>query len=134
MGDASEAIDYYTTELGLGWLRTPYPTPVKRASLVSADRDLLPDDLETLQKKYDAVAGDWESGAIAWVAARNGTRSLILRAVSDVVGREGGEAYGNLGLFHKRAKTMMKNLAEILPSWIARALEKNTERRPWSLS
>ncbi len=43
------------------------------------------------------------------------TRTLILRAVSDVVDREGGEAYGNVALFHERAKTIMKNLAEILP-------------------
>ncbi len=125
MGDASEAIAHYTTELDLDWLRVPYPTPVKRASLVSADRDLLPDDLATLQKKYGAVAGDWESGAIAWVASRNGTRTLILRAVSDVVDREGGEAYGNVALFHERAKTIMRNLAEILPQWIAGALQKD---------
>jgi adenosylhomocysteine nucleosidase len=125
MGDASEAIDHYTTDIDLGWLGTPYPTPVRRASLVSADRDLFPDDLETLQNKYGAVAGDWESGAIAWVASRNDTRTVILRAVSDVVHREGGEAYGNLALFHERARTMMKNLVGVLPQWIARALERD---------
>jgi adenosylhomocysteine nucleosidase len=125
MGDASEAIEHYTTELDLDWLQAPYPTPVKRASLVSADRDLFPDDVAALQKKHGAVAGDWESGAIAWVALRNRTRTLILRAVSDVVDQEGGEAYGNLALFRERAKTIMKLLAEILPHWIARALEKD---------
>jgi adenosylhomocysteine nucleosidase len=128
MGDASEAIAEYTTRLDLDWLQPPYPTPVKRTSLVSADRDLFPEDLDTLRKKYGAVAGDWESGAIAWVASRNHTRTLILRAVSDVVDREGGEAYGNLALFEARTKTIMKNLAEILPLWIARALEKETPR------
>jgi adenosylhomocysteine nucleosidase len=128
MGDASEAIAEYTTDLDLDWLQPPYPTPVRRVSLVSADRDLFPEDLDSLQKKYGAVAGDWESGAIAWVASRNRTRTLILRAVSDVVDREGGEAYGNVALFHERAKTIMKNLAEILPRWIARALEKEAER------
>jgi adenosylhomocysteine nucleosidase len=128
MGDASEAIAHYTTELDLSWLRAPYPTPVERASLVSADRDLFPEDLDALRKKYGAVAGDWESGAIAWVASRNGTRTLILRAVSDVVDREGGEAYGNLALFQERAKTIMKTLAEILPQWITRALETKAER------
>jgi nucleoside phosphorylase len=50
---------------------------------VSADRDLIIGEVERLKTEYGAIAGDWESGAIAWVAARNRTRCLILRAVSD---------------------------------------------------
>ena len=88
--DYDEAIDFYTTQIDLSWLQPPYPSDVKRTVLVSADRDLLPEDIEKLRSRYSAVAGDWESGAIAWVAARNRTRSLILRTVSDVVDREGG--------------------------------------------
>ena len=49
-----------------------------------------------LIEKYNAVAADWESGAIAWVAKKNNTRVLILRGVSDLVDDSGGEAYGNL--------------------------------------
>ncbi len=122
MGDSDEAIAFYTTSLDLGWLSPPYPTPVKRTGLVSADRDLLPEQVERLRSRYGAVAGDWESGAIAWVASRNQTRCLILRTVSDLVDREGGEAYGNLSLFEERTKSIMKNLAEVLPHWIARSV------------
>jgi adenosylhomocysteine nucleosidase len=71
-----------------------------------------------LIQKYGAVAADWESGAIAWVANRNGTRLLILRAVSDLVGGDGGEAYGNYDLFIARTKEVMRGLFEILPEWL----------------
>ena len=46
---------------------------------------------ETLREKYGAVGADWESGAIAWTAARNEVPCLILRAGSDLVGAAGGE-------------------------------------------
>jgi adenosylhomocysteine nucleosidase len=40
MGDSEEAIGQYSTELDLSWLKHPYPHPVKRGLLVSADRDI----------------------------------------------------------------------------------------------
>jgi adenosylhomocysteine nucleosidase len=78
MDDAEGAIAHYTTTLDLSWLAQPYPHPVRRGLLVSADRDLLVEDLPLLRQRYGAVAGDWESGAIAYVAARNQTPCLIL--------------------------------------------------------
>ena len=54
----------------LTWLGAPDPSPVRRVALVSADRDLLPEEIPVLAARFGAVAGDWESGAIAWVAAR----------------------------------------------------------------
>ena len=71
-----------------------------------------------LIEKYDAVAADWESGAIAWVAQKNNTRVLILRAVTDLVGGDGGEAYGNIELFHERTKEVMGELLSQLPAWL----------------
>ena len=71
-----------------------------------------------LIEKYDAVAADWESGAVAWVAQKNNTRLLILRAVTDLVGGDGGEAYGNIELFHERTKTVMRELFRQLPEWL----------------
>lgn len=118
MGDGEAAIDHYASSLDLNWLPSNLPHPVSRGLLVSADRDIVPDDIPMLIEKYDAVAADWESGAIAWVARRNGIRCLILRGVSDLVGGGGGEAYGNLGLFHQRTKTVMKNLFDQLPGWL----------------
>ena len=49
---------------------------------------------------------------------RRHNRLLILRAVSDMVGGDGGEAYGNIELFRQRTKTVMKDLFERLPDWL----------------
>ena len=124
MGDGAEAIDYYSTDIDLTWLdrgrltvdnaNNGQPSMVQ-GLLVSADRDILVDDIPMLIEKYDAVAADWESGAIAWVAQKNNTRVLILRAVTDLVDEDGGEAYGNIELFHSRVKDVMRELFRQLP-------------------
>ncbi len=119
MGDGAEAIQHYASSLDLSWLVEPYPHPVSRGLLVSADRDIVLEDIPMLIEKYNAVAADWESGAIAWVAKKNKARLLILRAVTDLVGGDGGEAYGNIELFHERTKVVMKALIEQLPNWLA---------------
>ncbi len=121
MGDGAEALAHYSTEIDLGWLPADLPHPAQRGLLVSADRDLLAGDIPMLVEKFSASAGDWESGAIAWVAKRNGIRCLILRGVSDLVGAEGGEAYGNLELFHARTRAVMRGLLEQLPDWLRAA-------------
>jgi adenosylhomocysteine nucleosidase len=121
MGDPAEHIAHYATELDLDWLGDGAPGSVRRALLVSADRDLLADDVSMLRERYHAIAGDWESGAIAWVAARNGIRCLILRGVTDLVGSDGGEAYGNLALFEQETGAVIGSLLDSLPAWIAQA-------------
>ncbi len=73
-----------------------------------------------MHQKYGAVAGDWESGAIAWVAHRNRVPVVILRGVSDLVGAEGGEAYANLSVFEAGARVVMKRLVDDLPAWLDR--------------
>jgi len=128
MGDSQAALDYYAASLDLAWLKKPYPTPVMESILVSADRDILVDDIPALKKKFGAVAADWESGAIAYTAGKNQTPCLILRAVSDIVGARGGEAYGDLKIFEKRTAQIMKNFMEILPAWI-KAADKLFESR-----
>lgn len=117
MGDAQGAIDHYTIEIDLSWLRQPYPLAVRRSLLVSGDRDLLVEDVPRLAARYGAVAGDWESGAIAWTAARNQTPLLILRGVTDLVGASGGEAYGALALFERAAEEVLARLVQALPEW-----------------
>jgi adenosylhomocysteine nucleosidase len=93
--------------------------PVIRTLLVSGDRDLLVQEIPWLREKFGAVAGDWESGAIAWVAKRNAVRCLILRGVSDLVGAVGGEAYdGNIQVFRDNAAIIMRRLIEALPEWL----------------
>jgi len=117
MGDAQQAIEHYTTEIDLSWLGEPFPLAVRRSLLVSGDRDLLSKDVPDLAARYGAVAGDWESAAIAWTAARNQTPVLILRGVTDLVGNLGGEAYGNLTLFEAAAGEVLGKLIEALPGW-----------------
>ena len=118
MGDSEEAIQAYTTDLDLSWLEEPLPLTVRRSAIVSADRDLVSGELNDLVQKYDAIAGDWESGAIAWVANRNKTNCMILRTVSDLVNIESGEVYGNLKLFQERTAEIMRELMDSLPDWI----------------
>ncbi len=118
MSDPDEALAHYTTQLALDWLPQPLPAGVVRARLVSADRDILPQDIPYLIEHYKARAADWESGAIAWVTARHGLPCLILRGVTDLVGSEGGEAYGNIELFHQQAKKIMRTLVNLLGEWI----------------
>jgi adenosylhomocysteine nucleosidase len=119
MSDPDDALAHFSTELDLSWLPDPLPHPVQRGLLVSADRDIVPADIPGLIQKYGAVAADWESGAIAWVANCNGVRCLILRGVTDLVSAGGGEAYGNIELFHENTKSVMKTLIEQLPEWLA---------------
>jgi adenosylhomocysteine nucleosidase len=118
MGDPDEAVNEMSLTLDLGWLTGPLPRGVVRGVLVSGDQDLDPAALPRLRQKYGAAAGDWESGAIAWVAARNGVRVLILRGVTDLVHGAGGEAYGNLEVFQNRSRTIMRRLFAELPLWL----------------
>ena len=117
MSDSDEAIEYYSTKLDLSFLPHILPSPVLRGLLVSADRDIVSSDIPNLIKKYNAVAADWESGAIAWVAQKNGIKCLILRGVTDLVSTEAGEAYGDYDLFSQRTKEVMRDLFEQFPKW-----------------
>jgi adenosylhomocysteine nucleosidase len=123
MGDYQAALAHYATDVDLSWLKEDHPQDVRRTLLVSGDRDLLVEDIPRLKAEFGAVAGDWESGAIAWVAARNDTRCLILRGVSDLVGPGGGEAYaGNMHVFVASTTEIMQRLVHDLPAWIASAV------------
>ena len=119
MGNAQEAIDFYSTELNYDWLKHPYPLPVESGVLVSADRDILPGEVSTLMNTYQARAADWESGSIAWVATKtHKRRCLILRGVSDLVSEQGGEAYENIYFFQRSAEKIMQRLCDSLPAWL----------------
>jgi len=118
MGDSKEAIADYTTTIDLSWLGKHFPMEVHKTTLVFADKDLRPNEIDSLNLKYDAVAGDWETGAIAYVAVRNSKKILILRGVTDLVNTSNGEAYGNFNLFIQRTDTVINKLLTGLPLWI----------------
>lgn len=116
MGDL-DISTYYASSLDLNWLSEPWPHPVRRGTIASADSDLPPEKIPFL-KSNGAIAADWESAALAWVANKNNARLLILRGVSDMVSEQGGEAYGDLEIFNQRAKDIMKQLFDQLPDWL----------------
>lgn len=116
MGDL-DIVSYYASSLDLSWLVEPFPYPIRRGKVASADSDLPPAKIVSL-KAQGAIAADWESAALAWVAQRNNARLLILRGVSDLVSEEGGEAYDNIEMFNERAQGIMQQLIEQLPEWL----------------
>ena len=116
MGDL-DINTYYASSVDLSWLAEPYPYPVRRGIIASADSDLLPEKIPFLISK-GALAADWESAAFAWVARKNESRLLILRGVSDMVSEQGGEAYNNIEIFNQRAKEIMKMLFDQLSGWL----------------
>jgi adenosylhomocysteine nucleosidase len=128
MGDSKEAISDYTTQIDLTWLGNSLPFKVHKTVLVSADKDLRTEEIGQLAKEYGAIAGDWETGAIAYTAQRNKKKILILRGITDLVSDHGGEAYGNFDLFAQRTDTVMQNLLVELPKWIDFIDKKDKEK------
>jgi adenosylhomocysteine nucleosidase len=108
---------YYASSLDLSWLPEPHPHSARRGMIASADSDLLPEKIPFL-KSQGAIAADWESGALAWVAQRNKARLLILRGVSDMVSDQGSEAYDHIEIFNQRANKIMRELIVQLPDWL----------------
>jgi adenosylhomocysteine nucleosidase len=116
MGDSKEAIADYSTDIDLSWIA--YPDSIRKTLLVSADRDLVPEELESLKQNYNAIAGDWETGAIAYTCKRNKTKLIVLRGVTDLVSSAGGEAYGKPEVFQNGTEIVMKKLLNDLPDWL----------------
>ena len=126
MTDPDESIAYYTTDIDLSWLKEPYPQSVYKTSMLSGDRDLVAQDIPFLKSKYNGIAVDWESGAIAWIAQKNKKKCLILRGVTDLVGDNAGDAYdGNYHVFKENSAKVLKNLFDYLPQWISNAPAAN---------
>lgn len=115
MGDSQEALSAYSTAL---CLPEQFPIDAVRATMYSADRDLTACGLRSLDSRYQPVVADWESGAIAWVAQKNGTPLLILRGVTDLVSVRRAEAEGNPQLVHEHTAIVMQKLIADLPRWV----------------
>ena len=122
MGDPEAARRFYASHIDLSWLRQPLPNNIRVGLIASADEDIDPALVQHLVGHHQAIAADWESGAIAWVAQRNRTRVLILRVVSDLVGSQTGELYGE-GDFNSRSLEVMPLLVRALPDWLERAFQ-----------
>lgn len=117
MGDPAQAIAAYTTVIDTDWL-TALPEHAQKGILVSADRDIVSEDLASLAP-HQAVAGDWESGAIAWVAKCNDTPVIIARGVSDMISEHEAEAFNNLEAFERGTEVVMERLLSQLPLFVS---------------
>lgn len=124
IGDSAAAIRSYTTDIDLSWLADSFPLEVRTVPLVSADRDLVPSEVSDLVDRFGAVAGDWESGAIAWVAKRHHIPLLIIRAVSDLVNEESGETIGAPAVFEAEVRRVMRLLVEDLSALVPYVLAR----------
>jgi len=120
MGDSKEALDDYTTEIDLSWLKVEPGDSVQTNLLVSADKDLVPEEIAMLEENYHAIAGDWESGSIAYTCKRNNKKVIILRGVTDLVNPKAGEAYGNNRVFENGTDIVMRKLIKQLPHWLTK--------------
>lgn len=113
----------FTTDLRYPWLKPPYPGSARVETIVSADQDVNPEQVALLHARFGAVAGDWESAAVAHVAKTvNGVDCLILRVVSDLVSPNGGTIYGQgegaSKLFDQHVRKVFPPLLETLPDWL----------------
>jgi len=115
MGDADEAIEDFHTRLDTAVWPARLAGRVIRAPLISADGDLDPAAVGALHAKYHAGVGDWESGAIAWVAAHNHTPVLVLRGVTDVIDAAGNDpTYHAPGAWERASVAVMASLVSLL--------------------
>lgn len=115
MGDPDEAIEDFHTRLDTGRWPAKLAHRVVIGPIVSADRDIDPAAPAALHAKYHASVGDWESGAIAWVAAHNHTPVIILRGVTDLVDAAGGDpTYHAAGAWERASIAVMASLVSLL--------------------
>jgi nucleoside phosphorylase len=87
---------------------------MKGGIIASADQDILPANVPLLINKYNALAGDWESSAIAHISKKNNIKCYIIRGITDVVYTTGSETYGNMSVFERETEKIMGKLLHIL--------------------
>jgi len=114
MGDPEEVLKKFTTNLDIAHISPGIKENTKIATIASADSDVEVLNVEVLYEKFGAVAADWESGSIAYIAALNSQRLSILRGVTDVVSSTNGEAYGNEALFAERTEKVIRKLIDLV--------------------
>lgn len=129
IGDPQEEIAHYTIMMDPEWLGSSLPAGIRTGTILTGDRDIIAADVPHLVESHGALGADWESGAVAYVASRNNVRCIILRGVSDLVGPDGGEAYGagNL-LYEESTTTIIQELEQQLPEWLRIAAARIAEQ------
>jgi len=121
IGTVGKSIKYYTTNIGLSWLKDEPILKPQSKVMVTGDQDLCPERLPELYERYNSVVGDWESGSISWICKMNKTKLLILRGVSDLVGSSGNPAYKeDEGTFLEGVKIVMPKLIDLVNDFVSK--------------
>jgi adenosylhomocysteine nucleosidase len=115
MDDPIAALNHYQTKNDISWITDPLPAGTRKARIISADQDIDYTSFDLLIKTYQADAADWETGAFAWVAARNHIPWLALRGVSDLITRQGSETDNEVDLWRSRLDQLMQKILSDLP-------------------
>jgi adenosylhomocysteine nucleosidase len=115
MGDAAETIADYASTIDTSRWPVRLASRVHPGPIVSGDRDLIPGEVAVLHEKYGAGVGDWESGAIAFVARKNHVPVIILRGVTDVLDPEHpSPTTGDLGVWQRETEVVMQTLIALV--------------------
>ena len=115
MDDPVAALNHYRTKNDISWITDPLPAGTRKARIISADQDIDYASFDLLTTTHQADAADWETGAFAWVAARNYIPWLALRGVSDLVTRQGSETDNGVDLWRSRLDQLMQKILAELP-------------------
>ena len=113
-------IAHNTTYLDLSWLGDDHPMPVLREKFLSGNHDLIMEEIPALKENYEAIAGDWEPGAISYIAVKNKTSLLFLRGVSDLISETAGEAYEDSGIIEDNAYSILQSMISTLPACLTK--------------
>lgn len=119
MTDPIAALNHYSTRNDTSWIKRPLPAGTRRARIASADQDIDFKAFDLLTKTLQADGADWETGAFAWVAARNHVPWLGLRGVSDLVTPRSSETDNDVDLWHSRLDQLMRNILADLPFYFS---------------
>jgi adenosylhomocysteine nucleosidase len=115
MGDAAETIADYASPIDTSRWPARLANRVHRGPIVSGDRDLIPSEVAKLHITYQASVGDWESGAIAFVARKNHVPVIILRAVTDVLDADHpSPTTGDLAAWQRETDVVMQTLIALI--------------------
>ena len=82
-GASTAKIQSLSCDLELPDWVSALPFPVHMGPVITGDRDVTRANATDLRSRFQALAGDWESGAVAKVCQMNGVRCLVVRGISD---------------------------------------------------
>jgi adenosylhomocysteine nucleosidase len=110
-GASTAKIESLTCDLEVpaGVEALPFPTYV--GPVLTGDRDVTRANVGDLRTRFGALAGDWESGAVAKVCQMNGVRCLVLRSISDT---PDSDTAGQMEKWRRNTPLIMERLWSVI--------------------